>query len=113
MVRQKEIFHKWIRHKKKKSSAKEKKTKIAESLCSFTITRPDEDEEPHTIQLGFGFAVNDFLKDTDLVETFMYQKCGKMASKPICIRWKESKDLTKGLSAARRGQGLGVEEEEG
>lgn len=90
----------WALKKKEKKIRRKKKTKIAESLRSFAITRPDVDEEPHTIQLGFGFAANDFLEDTDLVEIFVYQKCGEMASEPIGIRWKEIKDLTEGVSAA-------------
>lgn len=73
---------------------------IAESLRSFTVTRPDVEEEPRTIQLRFGFAANDFFEDAELVKTFVHQKCGKMASEPVGIRWKEGKDLTEGVSAA-------------
>jgi Nucleosome assembly protein (NAP) len=73
---------------------------IATCLRGVTVTRPDVETEPRSLQLTFTFAENEFFENKELVKKFAYQKCGMLASEPVGIRWKEGKDLTEGVSAA-------------
>lgn len=81
---------------------------LAESLTGFTVTRPElegdaaDSGNPRSLKFRFEFAPNDDFEDTVLEKSVWYRRASDgwtgLVSDPVKIRWKEGRDLTKGLT---------------
>ncbi|KAF2859771.1 hypothetical protein K470DRAFT_248784 [Piedraia hortae CBS 480.64] len=75
---------------------------FAEHLTSLTLTRENVEREPRDFALEFHFSKNPFFEDGVLVKRFWYRKArdgwAGVVSQPVRIRWKEGRDLTRGLT---------------
>lgn len=93
---------------------------LAQHLTGFAVSRPELDADPvagdpRTVRFRFEFAGEDRPFEDEVLEKTVWMGKEGMGSEPVNVRWREGRDLTRGVTRAARkwweagGKGEGTE----